>query len=105
MKSHAVAVSVFLATANYACAGSVSDMEALRIVHKHCVTCHTANPTHESFREAPKNIILETVTDLKKYAAVIFVQTVQTKAMPLGNQTDMTDDERATLGRWVKELP
>jgi uncharacterized membrane protein len=36
---------------------------------------------------------------------VIFAQTVQTKAMPLGNQTNMTDDERALLGRWLKELP
>jgi uncharacterized membrane protein len=74
-------------------------------MRKHCVMCHAANPTHESFREAPKNIILETAADLKKYAVVIFAQTVQTKAMPLGNQTDMTDDERVMLGRWLKELP
>lgn len=105
MTSHAVAVSIFLATANYAYAGSVSDPEVLGIVRKHCLMCHTAKPTHESFREAPKNITLETVADLKKYAAVIFAQTVQTKAMPLGNQTNMTDDERALLGRWLKELP
>jgi uncharacterized membrane protein len=105
MKSPTVAMSTFLATVGYACGGSVPDVESLRIVHKHCTTCHTLNPTHESFREAPKNIVLETVPDLKKHAGVIFAQTVQTKAMPLGNQTDMTDDERATLGRWLKELP
>ena len=29
------------------------------------------------------------------------IQTVRNKAMPLGNQTDMTDDERAQLGRWL----
>jgi uncharacterized membrane protein len=105
MTSRAVAVSIFLATANYASAGSVSDNEALGIVRRHCVMCHTAKPTHESFQEAPKNITLETAADLKKYAAVIFAQTVQTKAMPLGNQTDMTDDERAILGQWLKGLP
>ena len=105
MTPHAVAMSMLLATANVAFAGSVSDAEALGIARKHCVMCHTAKPTHQSFREAPKNIILETSADLKKYAGVIFAQTVQTKAMPLGNETEMTDDERARLGRWLKELP
>jgi uncharacterized membrane protein len=105
MTSRAVAISILLATATCARAGSIPDPEALQIMRKHCVMCHAANPTHESFREAPKNIILETAADLKKYAVVIFAQTVQTKAMPLGNQTDMTDDERVMLGRWLKELP
>ena len=28
-------------------------------------------------------------------------QTVQNKAMPLGNQTDMTEEERQKLGAWL----
>jgi uncharacterized membrane protein len=64
--------------------------------------CHAAKPTHESFQEAPKNITLETIADIKKHAATISAQTVQTKAMPLGNQTGMTDEERATLAQWLK---
>jgi len=105
MKSRAVAVSLLLATANVSNAGSVSDTEALEIARKHCVMCHTAKPTHQSFREAPKNIILETAADLRKYAVVILTQTVRTKAMPLGNETEMTDEERAILGRWLRGLP
>jgi uncharacterized membrane protein len=66
--------------------------------------CHAANPIHESFQAAPKNITLETVADLRKHAVTIYAQTVKTKAMPLGNQSDMADDERATLGRWLKDL-
>jgi uncharacterized membrane protein len=85
-------------------AGSVSDTEALAIMRKHCAMCHATKPTHQSFREPPKNIILETTADFKKYAAVIFAQTVQTRAMPLGNETEMTDDERAILGRWLRDL-
>jgi uncharacterized membrane protein len=84
--------------------GAVSDTEALTITQKHCVSCHAAKPTHESFSEAPKKVTLETLADLKKYAKLVFVQTVQNKAMPLGNQTEMTDDERAKLGRWVEAL-
>ena len=74
----------------------------LALVQKHCVMCHATKPTHESFREAPKNIALETISDIRKHAATISAQTVQTKAMPLGNQTGMTDEERATLAQWLK---
>ncbi len=41
---------------------------------------------------------MESIADLRKYAPLILTQTVQNKAMPLGNQTAMTDDERAKLG-------
>jgi uncharacterized membrane protein len=105
MTSWAVAVMGFVATAQAAHADSALDAEALAIVCKHCVMCHATKPTHESFQEAQKNIVLESVADLRKLAAVIYAQTVQTKAMPLGNQTNMSDDERGALGRWFKELP
>jgi uncharacterized membrane protein len=50
-----------------------------------------------------KNVVLETISELKKHAAIIY--TVKTQAMPLGNQTGMTEDERARLGQWPEELP
>lgn len=84
---------------------AVSDAEVLTISQKHCTMCHAAKPTHESFQEAPKNIALESVADLRKYAALIYLQAVQNKAMPLGNETGMTDEERNELGRWVKAKP
>ena len=81
----------------------VSDTEALAISRKHCVTCHAVKPTHESFQDAPKNVVLETVAELRKYAPLIFIQTVQNRAMPLGNQSEMTEEERARLGSWLRE--
>ena len=101
----AVAVLTFLATALPARGAGISDAEALAIVQKHCVMCHAATPSHDSFREAPKNLTLETPAEIRKHAATVYIQTVQTKAMPLGNQTTMTDDERSALGRWLKEQP
>jgi uncharacterized membrane protein len=101
----AVAVLTFLATALPARGAGVSDVEALAIVQKHCVMCHAAMPSHDSFREAPKNLTLETLAEIRKNAATVYIQTVQTKAMPLGNQTAMTDDERSALGQWLKEHP
>ncbi|MGH6727074.1 MAG: hypothetical protein ACREB8_11090 [Pseudolabrys sp.] len=86
-------------------ADAVADAEALAIVHKHCVMCHAVKPTHEAFQEAPNGVVLETVAELKKYSALIYAQTIQNKAMPMGNQTGMTEVERAALGRWLKASP
>jgi uncharacterized membrane protein len=102
MRLGAAAVMVLIAAAPFSGALAVDDAEVLTLVRKHCVMCHAAKPTHESFQEAPKNVTLETVADIRKHAATISVQTVHTKAMPLGNQTGMTDAERATLAQWLK---
>ena len=102
MRLGAAAMIILIVAAPFSYALAVDDAEALALVQKHCVMCHAAKPTHESFREAPKNIVLETIADIRKHAATISAQTVQTKAMPLGNQSGMTDDERATLAQWLK---
>ena len=101
MRLGAAVMTTLIVAAPFSHALAVEDAEALALVQKHCVTCHAAKPTHESFREAPKNITLETIADIKKHAATISAQTIQAKGMPLGNQTGMTDDERDALGRWV----
>jgi uncharacterized membrane protein len=101
----AVAVLALLATAQPSLGGGISDGDVLAIIQKHCVMCHAATPSHESFRQAPKNIALQTLAEIKKHAAAVYAQTVQTRAMPLGNETAMTDDERSTLGQWFKEQP
>lgn len=80
---------------------AVSDAQALAVTQKHCVMCHAAKPAHEGFTEAPKNITLDNIAGLRQYAAQIYVQAVQTNAMPLGNETGMTQEERDALGRWV----
>lgn len=81
----------------------ISDAQAVAISHKHCTACHAMKPSHESFQEAPKNVVLETAQDLRKYADLIYMQAVQSRAMPLGNQTGMTEEERAALGHWVQK--
>ena len=83
---------------------AVTDTQAMQIVQKHCVMCHARKPTHESFQEPPKNVALESVEQLRQYAPLILTQTVQNRAMPLGNQTAMTEDERQMLGAWVRAL-
>ena len=81
--------------------GEVTDQEALSIVQTRCAACHAAHPTDPTIKAAPKGIELETLENLKRYAAQVEVQAVQNKAMPLANRTKMTDEERAKLGTWI----
>ena len=76
----------------------------LALTAKHCTMCHAKKPTHESFTEPPKNVMLESIDQIKKYAPLILTQAVQNKAMPLGNQTAMSDDDRAKMGAWIAAL-
>jgi uncharacterized membrane protein len=86
-----------------ALAADVSDTEALAIARKHCSPCHAQNPTHQAFDRAPKGLRFETIDQLKAKAAEALEQ-VEDRTMPLGNETDMTEEEREALGRWVRAL-
>ena len=81
--------------------GEVSDAEALEIVESRCAPCHAARPTDPTTKAAPKGIELETIGSLNRYAAQVETQAVKNKAMPLGNKTKMTAEERAKLGAWI----
>ena len=79
----------------------VADSEVLAIVNHHCTVCHSRKPKHPGFAEAPKDMRIETVKDVRQYARLIRVQAVQSNAMPLGNETRMTLEEREKLGAWL----
>jgi len=77
--------------------------EVQQIVTARCVVCHAAKPSFEGIEEAPKGIMLDTAERIVTLAPQINIQAVQTKVMPLGNLTNITDDERAKLAAWVAE--
>ena len=79
----------------------VSDVEVMTIVQKHCTTCHAVHPKSEYFDAPPKAIVLENIDQLGRHGKQVVRFTVQTHAMPLGNETGMTEDERQKLGAWV----
>ncbi|NJM29619.1 MAG: hypothetical protein HC855_05535 [Rhizobiales bacterium] len=84
--------------------GEVTDADAVGIVQTRCASCHAANPADKTIKQAPKGIALETLDDLKRFAAQIETQAVKSRAMPLGNKTGMTPEERAKLGAWIGKL-
>jgi uncharacterized membrane protein len=79
----------------------VADSEMLAIVNHHCTVCHARRPKHPGFVEAPKDMRIETIRDVRQYARLIRVQAVQSNAMPLGNETRMSVEEREKLGAWL----
>jgi uncharacterized membrane protein len=72
------------------------------MVDRHCVMCHSAQPTHKGVTGPPNGVILDTDEGLAKNAAKVYERAVATHSMPLNNETAMTDAERASLGAWIK---
>jgi uncharacterized membrane protein len=72
------------------------------IIGQRCVSCHAPQPTQAGFAAAPAGVMLHTPELVSRHARRIYQQTVQTKAMPLANLTNMTDAERALVGAWFE---
>ncbi|HEX9449511.1 MAG TPA: urate hydroxylase PuuD [Dongiaceae bacterium] len=92
-----VTAPIIPATSNIA----VSDADVLAITQARCVMCHAEKPTHAGIAVAPKGVKLETLDEIHRYAAQIDLQAVKTSAMPLGNASGMTPEERLKLGAWL----
>jgi len=100
-----VAAALFAAATTAAQAASpFTDAEVVALAAKHCIMCHAEMPTSESFDKPPKGIRLETIEQLRLYAKQIVEQAVVGRMMPLGNETDMSDEERERLGAWAEGL-
>ena len=84
-----------------AATGPVNDERVLTIAATHCMACHSQKPSNPVFNAAPKGVHLETLADLQRYKVEIRQQAVLGRAMPLGNTTHITDQERAELGAWI----
>jgi uncharacterized membrane protein len=85
-----------------ASAGQVSEAQIADIINKRCVACHASTPTQPGFVEAPLGIMLESSQQILQRAERI-ASTVQTRYMPIGNLTGMTDAERATVASWYAQ--
>ena len=76
------------------------------IVYQRCTPCHASKPyppKGAKYTEPPNGVILETPEQIKGMANKIKLQAVDSGAMPLGNMTRITKEERQTLGQWVDQ--
>jgi len=73
-------------------------VKAQAVVQQRCVLCHNANL-------ANKGVMLDSAEHVREHAQQIYQQAVVLKAMPMNNATQITEDERALLGRWFLATP
>ena len=72
------------------------------IIAQRCVACHSDHPTQPGFASAPAGVMLHDPALIRQNAARIYLQSVQLKAMPIANLTNMTDAERAQVAAWFE---
>ena len=68
-----------------------------------CAGCHAEKPTQPGFAAPPLGVMLDSPERIKAAAPRIYQQVIATQAMPLGNLTQMTDNERALIGHWLAD--
>jgi uncharacterized membrane protein len=71
-------------------------------VQGRCAMCHAAEPVWEGIHRAPKAVKLETDADIAAHAREIYLQSGRSHAMPPGNLTAMTEEERRLIVAWYE---
>jgi uncharacterized membrane protein len=65
------------------------------VIEQRCVLCHNAQVQN-------KNVALHTPELIRTNAQAVYQQAVVQKSMPLNNATQITEAERALIGRWFE---
>ncbi len=71
------------------------------VIQERCTVCHSAKPTSPLFSAAPAGVMLDTPQQIQQLAPRIQAQAVASQIMPLGNITQMTQQERELIGAWI----
>jgi uncharacterized membrane protein len=74
--------------------GPVFFVQVQPVIEERCATCHSG-------ASAPLGVLLETREQIEARADDIRRQAVETRAMPPGNATGITEEERELLGAWI----
>ncbi|MBU3059755.1 urate hydroxylase PuuD [Pseudomonas indica] len=84
--------------------GSAPDFAKVsNVIHERCTVCHSAQPTSPLFSAAPAGVMFDTPQQIQQLAAKIHAQSVASQIMPLGNITQMTQEERDLIGAWIAQ--
>ncbi|WP_028033082.1 urate hydroxylase PuuD [Chelativorans sp. J32] len=68
-----------------------------------CAMCHSAEPGYDGIHAAPKGVLLDSEAGIAGHAREIYLQAGRSHAMPPGNVSGMTEDERRLLITWFEE--
>jgi uncharacterized membrane protein len=85
-------------------ARAVTFSQVRNVINTRCTNCHSSAPVHPAFPVAPLGIELDSDEQILAEADRIYVQTVVTRVMPIGNLTAMTNEERQIIDQWYRSL-
>jgi uncharacterized membrane protein len=82
-------------------AGPVVDGARVQlIVEQRCVPCHADRPSEPGFNAPPNGVVLQNIDQVLAHLPQV-QQQLAMRTMPLGNLTEMTEEERTTLLMWI----
>jgi len=85
-------------------ANAASFSQVRNVINARCTSCHSSAPVHPAFPAAPLGVMFDTDEQILAAADRIYLQTVVTRVMPIGNLTAMTDEERIIIDQWHRSL-
>jgi uncharacterized membrane protein len=73
------------------------------VVLSRCSMCHSAEPVWAGIVTAPRGILLDDSDHIRRSARLIGRNAAWSSAMPPGNVTEMTGEERAMIAAWLSD--
>lgn len=80
-------------------AGQPDQAQITQLMEQHCVQCHARSPAHAGFSAPPAGFALDNWDEILGHKAQI-QRVVASRYMPLGNMTNMSDEERDIIAAW-----
>jgi uncharacterized membrane protein len=74
-----------------------------QVIETRCVECHSAVPGYPGVNEAPKDVRLDSDAGIAQHAEQIAMEAGYSSAMPPGNVSEITPEERALIVQWFRE--
>ena len=94
LRPTSVAINNVAVSASTESATGKNDYKSVQaVLAQRCIQCHGA-------QVQMKNLRLDLADSVRQHAQAIYQQAVVQKLMPMNNATQMTDAERALIGRW-----
>ena len=80
----------------------ISTTQVAVIIANRCLPCHAEQPLIAAYAAPPKGLVLDGPSAITRHRDAIAAQ-VRSKVMPLGNLTQMTDEEREVVISWASQ--
>jgi len=81
---------------------NVSLADVRDVLDARCTSCHSDTPSNPGFAAPPAGMAFDTNDQVRSEATRIHEQVVVTRGMPIGNLTNMTDEERQLIDDWFR---